>query len=145
MSRASWDKRLRAIEARPSAQKPLRIVGGLPSGSEMIESLGASAARPREPLCPTLAEAEHESATTDSPLGDENRFVSVNKPISEEVRFNYVAKPNSEATQTDSPLPTGSTAPKGALESTGGLPPVEDPNPTRAYAQVGSTPTDGAV
>ena len=30
MSRASWDRRLRALEARPSAQRPLRIIGGLP-------------------------------------------------------------------------------------------------------------------
>jgi len=36
-------KRLKAIESRPSAQRPLRIVGGLPSGAAMIAPLAGSA------------------------------------------------------------------------------------------------------
>jgi hypothetical protein len=36
-------KRLKAIEPRPTAQRPLQIVGGLPSGSAMLTSLAASA------------------------------------------------------------------------------------------------------
>jgi hypothetical protein len=36
-------KRLKAIEARPTAQRPLQIVGGLPSGSAMLQALAAGA------------------------------------------------------------------------------------------------------
>jgi hypothetical protein len=36
-------KRLKAIEPRPTAQRPLQIVGGLPSGSAMLEALAAGA------------------------------------------------------------------------------------------------------
>jgi len=36
-------KRLKAIEPRPAAQRPLQIVGGLPSGSAMLEALAAGA------------------------------------------------------------------------------------------------------
>ncbi len=50
MSRASWDRRLRALEQRPSAQRPIKIIGGLPSGFQMIESL----AKAREPLTNAL-------------------------------------------------------------------------------------------
>jgi hypothetical protein len=57
MSRVSWDRRLRAIEQRPTAQRPLKIVGGLPTGAEMLQSLAQ--AKAPQPLCPTLAEAEH--------------------------------------------------------------------------------------
>jgi hypothetical protein len=56
MSRASWDRRLRAIEARPSVQKPLVITGGLPSGEEMIAALARASAQSPEPLCPRLSD-----------------------------------------------------------------------------------------
>jgi hypothetical protein len=36
-------KRLKAIEPRPTAQRPLQIVGGLPSGSAMLQALAAGA------------------------------------------------------------------------------------------------------
>ena len=36
-------ERLKAIEPRPTAQRPLQIVGGLPSGSAMLEALAAVA------------------------------------------------------------------------------------------------------
>jgi len=54
-------RRLKAIESRPTAQKPLRIVGGLPSGSEMIQLLAEGAVRAPKPLAPALAD-EHEPA-----------------------------------------------------------------------------------
>jgi hypothetical protein len=74
MSLTSWSRRLRAIEARPSAQKPLRITGGLPSGSEMLRAMSA-ATRQCEPLAPALADelgaapkpAPKESTTTGEP------------------------------------------------------------------------------
>jgi hypothetical protein len=52
MNRVSWVRRLRALEARPSAKKPLAITGGLPTGAQMI----AAAAQVREPRCAELAE-----------------------------------------------------------------------------------------
>jgi hypothetical protein len=58
MSLSALNKRLKAIEARPTAAKPLRIVGGLPSGFAMIESL----AKKPPPVCPELARADAEPA-----------------------------------------------------------------------------------
>jgi hypothetical protein len=56
MSLTSWNRRLRAIEQRPTAQRPLRIVGGLPSGAEMLQAM----CRAPTPICEPLAKAEHE-------------------------------------------------------------------------------------
>ena len=58
MSRASWDRRLRALEQRPSAQRPLRIVGGLPSGAgaDMIKAMAGAASTARAPIMPEPAD-----------------------------------------------------------------------------------------
>jgi hypothetical protein len=60
MSRVSWNRRLRAIESRPSAQRPLLIIGGLPTGAEMIQSLAKASSRQPEPLAPALADSVHD-------------------------------------------------------------------------------------
>ena len=56
MSLSALFKRLKAVESRPSVQRPLRILGGLPSGAEMIQSLAAAAVRAPKPLAPSLAD-----------------------------------------------------------------------------------------
>jgi hypothetical protein len=70
MSRVSWNRRLRALESRPTAQRPITIIGGLPTGAEMLHRLAKASATAREPLCPAVAdEAEHapcESVPTES-------------------------------------------------------------------------------
>jgi hypothetical protein len=54
MSLSAMNKRLKAIEQRPSAQRPLVIRGGLPSGADMISAL--SRAQVRVPMMPEPAD-----------------------------------------------------------------------------------------
>jgi len=58
-------KRLKALEARYSPKERLCIVGGLPTGREMIQSMAQRATSAPKPLCPSLddsAEAPREPA-----------------------------------------------------------------------------------
>jgi hypothetical protein len=63
MSLTALFKRLRALENRPSRQKPLRIVGGLPSGSDMVQSM-ASTARTAPPPGNAIDHAVRRCAAT---------------------------------------------------------------------------------
>jgi hypothetical protein len=54
----AMDKRLKALESRPTAQRPLRIIGGLPSGAEQIRSMTRAAQTMPQPLAPALANTE---------------------------------------------------------------------------------------
>jgi hypothetical protein len=58
MSLTAWNKRLRAIENRPTAQKPLVITGGLPTGAEQLQAMSQAATHLRQPLCPALADPD---------------------------------------------------------------------------------------
>jgi hypothetical protein len=67
MSLKALFKRLEAIEARPSAQRPLRITGDLPSGSQMIESM-ASGAKTAPPPGNAIDNAVRQSAKAGDPV-----------------------------------------------------------------------------